>query len=49
MIERAKDRGIRCCCGKLVAIERDGKIFVQCKNCKKQVELKVNKTEPRDL
>ena len=30
---------IRCDCGKWVAIEKDGELFVWCKNCKKEVKL----------
>ena len=30
---------IRCDCGKLIAVERDGRIFVWCRRCKKEVEL----------
>ena len=30
---------IRCDCRKWVAIEKDGELFVWCKNCKKEVKL----------
>lgn len=36
---------VRCDCGKLIAYERDGRIYVMCKHCKKQVE--VTRIEPR--
>ena len=32
---------IHCDCGKLIAKVKDGKVFVWCKNCKREVELKV--------
>lgn len=34
---------IKCDCGKLIAKERDGKIYVWCKQCHKEVELVVKK------
>ena len=34
---------IKCSCGKLIARERDGKIFVWCKSCHKEVEIKIEK------
>lgn len=36
-----QDKPIKCDCGKLLARERNGKIFVWCKQCKKEVELLV--------
>lgn len=36
-----QNNSIKCDCGKLLAKERDGKIFVWCKQCKKEVELLV--------
>ncbi len=36
---------VLCNCGKLIAIERDGRIYVQCKRCKREIE--VSRTEPR--
>ena len=30
---------VRCECGKLVAVERHGRIYVYCKACKRQVEV----------
>jgi hypothetical protein len=35
------EKPIRCDCGKLIAKERDGKIYLFCKMCKKEVELKI--------
>lgn len=32
---------IKCSCGKLIAKERDGKIFVWCKSCRKEIEIPV--------
>ncbi len=40
------EHNIKCPCGKLIAKERDGKIYVWCKHCKKEVELKIEKREP---
>lgn len=38
---------IRCKCGKLIARKRDdGKIYVWCKECRKEVELEVEPYEP---
>ena len=34
---------IKCSCGKLIAKERDGRIFVWCKSCHKEVEIKMEK------
>ena len=39
------ERKIKCDCGKLIAVERDGKIFVWCKQCKKEIELRVIRPE----
>ena len=39
------DRPIKCDCGKLLAKERDGKIYIWCKQCKKEVELKIIKSK----
>lgn len=39
--EKNTEKPIRCDCGKLIAKERDGKIYLFCKMCKKEVELKV--------
>lgn len=39
------DKQIKCSCGKLIAIERDGKIYIKCKGCKHEIEIpiKLNK------
>lgn len=38
---------IKCTCGKLLAKQHeDGKIYVWCKECKKEVELEVEPYEP---
>ena len=46
-----KGTPVRCDCGKLVAIERDGIIYVLCKRCNRQVPLyrepRVHETESR--
>ena len=47
MIEREKNKvtgaangnPIKCDCGKLVAVERGGKIYVRCHGCKREVEV----------
>ena len=41
-----KEKAVRCTCGKLVAKMRDGKIFVYCKGCKREIELQL---EPRAI
>lgn len=46
------ERPIKCSCGKLIAKERDGKIYLWCKNCHKEVELKIEKesqNEPKNV
>lgn len=35
------ENAIKCDCGKLIAVERDGRIFVWCKQCRKEVEIPV--------
>ena len=40
-----KGTPVNCDCGKLIAFERNGKIFVQCKRCKREIE--VARLEPR--
>lgn len=30
---------IKCTCGKLIAIVRDGKVYIKCKGCKHEVEI----------
>lgn len=34
-----QNKDIRCACGKLVAIEKNGVIYVYCKGCKRQVPI----------
>ena len=39
---------IRCKCGKLIAKRHaDGKIYVWCKGCKKEVPLEIHPEEPK--
>ncbi|PWM20097.1 MAG: hypothetical protein DBX49_01205 [Clostridia bacterium] len=38
-----KRQPLHCECGKLLAYERGGKIFVWCKGCRREVELLVGK------
>ena len=41
------EKEIRCKCGKMVAkIHENGKIYVWCKECRKEVELEVEPYEP---
>lgn len=35
------EKTICCDCGKMTAKLKDGKVYVWCKNCKKEVELKI--------
>lgn len=30
---------VKCDCGKLLAVEKDGKIYIKCKGCKKQIDI----------
>lgn len=41
------DSVIKCpqCTHKIIAKERDGKIYVWCKSCKQEVELKIERAE----
>lgn len=42
------EKEIRCKCGKMVAkIHENGKIYVWCKECRKEVELEVEPYEPK--
>lgn len=42
-------KDIKCKCGKLLAkLRDDGKIYVWCKGCKKEVKLEVEPYEPMD-
>lgn len=38
-------RPIRCDCGKLIAFERQGKVYIKCKGCKREFLLPL--PEPR--
>lgn len=31
------DKKVNCSCGKLIAVERDGKIYIKCRGCKHEV------------
>lgn len=37
------DKPIRCDCGKLVARQRDGVLYVWCKECRKEVPIVIAK------
>lgn len=42
VVKLSKD--IKCeCCGKIVAKERDNKIYLWCKHCKTEIPLKIEK------
>lgn len=36
---------VKCDCGKLIAKKKNGKIYLWCKHCKKEIELKIE-SEP---
>ena len=38
---------IKCDCGKLLARHEKDKIILYCKRCKKEVEIEINKLEPK--
>lgn len=38
---------IKCSCGKLVAKYRDGKLYLFCKKCKKEVPIDIKDIEPK--
>jgi hypothetical protein len=40
------NQAIKCDCGKVVAFEKDGVIYLWCKRCKKEIPLKIEKIEP---
>lgn len=42
-----KGTPVKCDCGKLIAYERSGKIYVLCKRCHREIE--VTRLEPRAL
>lgn len=39
------EKPIRCDCGKLIAIERDGKVYIKCRGCKREFELSIQKMD----
>lgn len=41
------EKEIKCTCGKLLAIERDGKIFLKCRGCKHEIEVTPTRQMPR--
>ena len=43
-----KGHPVRCDCGKLIAYERDGAIYVMCKRCKREVRVAVEPSILRD-
>lgn len=47
IIEIGANMDIKCECGKLLARYEDGKIFLYCKRCKKEVEIEIKNLEPK--
>ena len=39
METKASERIIKCSCGKLLASEKDGHIFIKCRGCKQIVDI----------
>jgi phage FluMu protein Com len=42
------EKKIRCECGKLLAVERDGRIYIRCRGCHKQIEIVVIRSGEQD-
>jgi hypothetical protein len=42
---KANGTPVKCTCGKMVARLRNGKIYVYCKTCKREVPLTVDKSQ----
>ena len=38
-----KGNPVRCGCGQLIAYEKDDKIYLYCKKCKRQIPIKLNR------
>lgn len=38
-VKKLNNGEMRCDCGKLIAVERNGRIFVKCRCCGRQVEV----------
>lgn len=34
-----KEKALRCACGKLIAYERNGAVYVMCKRCRREVKV----------
>ena len=45
MEQHNKGTPVTCECGKLIAFERNGKVYVKCRRCKREIE--VHAREPR--
>ncbi len=39
------ERDIRCVCGKLLAVERDGKLYLKCRGCRHEHEITIENTK----
>lgn len=39
------EREIRCTCGKLLAVERDGKLYLKCRGCRNEQEINITSTK----
>lgn len=37
---------IKCDCGKIIAYYKDGKIYLWCKQCKREIEINIKSLEP---
>jgi ribosomal protein L36 len=46
--ERSEEKPVKCSCGKLIAIERNGRLYVFCKKCRREVELEMPKNMSRE-
>ena len=48
-MDKQNNRGtpIRCECGKLIAFYRQGKVYIKCKGCKREIEIRVESQEPK--
>lgn len=43
--EGKNGRAVKCGCGKLIAVQRDGRLYVKCRGCGAEVEIEYS--EPR--
>ena len=38
-MEKNGGKAIKCACGKIIAVERGGKIYIKCRGCKHEFEI----------